>query len=785
MQLKTAYLILSVFLLTFSTELSAQSQITGTVRDVETNEPLVGVSIAIKETQHGTITDGDGKYNLSVHHGKCTVIFSYISHETVTKSVVCTHEKPKQVLNIFLTPSAIKIGELTVTAKSVARQIREKAMPISVITMNQLQGTVSDLNDVLSKTSGVKIRSSGGVGSSARISVRGLEGKRIGFFIDETPLSDNSDFISINDIPVDIIERIEIYKGIVPAKLGGSAVGGAVNIVLKEYPPKYLDASYSLQSFNTHKALAVFKRNKNDVEIGCGGFYTYSDNNYQMQTPEEYGEYTVIRDHDAYEKIGMAASVTSKKWWFDEIELEQIVTFTEKEIQGIEYNIQEANSNSKAYVSGLHFEKDSFLIEGLDFSLNNNYFYTQYKFNDNSMYSYNWDGSIKDTNYITELGIGEGEIGDQPNETDILKHNYHQKLNLNYVLNAKNSINFNSVYRYVKVMPDDPLKDAVIGYETDFTSIMNSWVGGLAYEFNSLNKKFSCLLTGRYYYYSLQSKIVDILDETHTPSDIDNTKQDFGVSLALRHRFTPYFLIKSSISYDVRLPTDDELIGDGFLIAPAGNLNPERNTSFNLGFMYDVSNEKQNRFQFEINGFYMALQDMIRFTGGLLQSKYQNFGEMRTLGVEVEIKADVTRWLYVWGNATYQDLRDTREYEAGSTSPNPTYMDRMPNIPYLFANAGIELHKENFFGGNGQNTRLFTDCSFVEEYFYDFEQSKHQERRIPLELTFNAGIEHSLKNQRVFLSIQANNLTDAKVLSEFNRPLPGRNFGMKLRYIWK
>jgi len=62
-------------------------------------------------------------------------------------------------------------------------------------------------------------------------------------------------------VPLELIDRIEIYKGVVPAKLGGSAMGGAINIVLKEYPPRYLDASYAYESFNTHKATLVLKRN--------------------------------------------------------------------------------------------------------------------------------------------------------------------------------------------------------------------------------------------------------------------------------------------------------------------------------------------------------------------------------------------------------------------------------------------------------------------------------------------------------------------------------------------
>lgn len=140
-------------------------------------------------------------------------------------SAVCLQNVTAQT-DTQISKSNQTLDEIVITGKSEARLIREQAMPISVITMKELQGTVSDVSELLSKISGVKIRVSGGVGSSARISVRGLEGKRIGFFIDETPLSDNSDFLDINDIPIELIDHVEIYKGIAPAKLGGSAVGG-------------------------------------------------------------------------------------------------------------------------------------------------------------------------------------------------------------------------------------------------------------------------------------------------------------------------------------------------------------------------------------------------------------------------------------------------------------------------------------------------------------------------------------------------------------------------------
>ena len=200
-----------------------------------------------------------------------------MGYQTAVQKVTVSKENVKKTI-IRLKAEVKSLDEVVVMGKSEARKIREQAMPVTVYSMSQLQGTVNSVEDILTKTVGVTIRSQGAVGSASRISVRGLEGKRIGFFIDEVPMNDNSDFIDINDIPIDMIDRIEIYKGVVPAKFGGSAVGGAVNIVIKEYPPRYLDASYSFGSFNTHKASSVFKRNlvKQGIELGAALLYTLS-----------------------------------------------------------------------------------------------------------------------------------------------------------------------------------------------------------------------------------------------------------------------------------------------------------------------------------------------------------------------------------------------------------------------------------------------------------------------------------------------------------------------------
>lgn len=770
-------LILILVLSGASPYVQAQQIVTliGKITDKSTGEPLIGAGVYIKSLQKGTTSDAQGRYQLDLKSGTYEISVEYLGYETRMQQIALSRKET--TLDIALAPSSEQLQEVTVMGKSEAHQTREKAMPVSVISMEDMKGIVGNISDVLSKTSGMQVRMSGGEGSSSRLSVRGLEGKRIGYFMDDLALNDNNEAMDINDIPIDFIERIEVYKGVVPARLGGSSIGGAVNFVMKEFPARYADASYSFGSFNTHKANFTFRRNKNGYKGSIGGYYTHADNDYRMELPLQEGRY-INRDHDGYEKLTLGGTFVSTRWWFDEMEFEGIFITSKKEIQGIEYNIQEAESHSKIGVFNNRIKKKDFLLEGIHLDMNNALTYSVYQFRDTAKTRYDWDG----TPYAPVSGYG-GEINGYNSNNKTLT--VFQRTNLDYVINAQHSLTLSSQYRYARGIPQDTLRDKIVGYQATFKSKIHNWVAGLSYEFSTPNGKFINMLTGRFYYYNMQTRLIpDLGSDGYTPQLISNKKSDFGFSEALRYRFTPEWLVKASVSYDVRLPSEQELIGDGFLIEAAGNLNPEHNTSFNLGFMYD-NNKASHRFQLEVNAFGMYLKDMIRLTGGALQSKYENFGKMRTLGAELEVKWDATRWLYLWGNVTYQDLRDTRKYQPGSTVENPTKGDRVPNIPYLFANAGVELHRENVFGGKGQNTRLFTDCSYVDEYLYDFEQSIYQERRIPRVTTLNTGVEHSFCNRTIFVKFQMNNITGEQIFSEFNRPLPGRNFSVKLRYIWK
>ena len=63
--------------------------------------------------------------------------------------------------------------------------------------------------------------------------------------------------------------------------------------------------------------------------------------------------------------------------------------------------------------------------------------------------------------------------------------------------------------------------------------------------------------------------------------------------------------------------------------------------------------------------------------------------------------------------------------------------------------------------------------------------SKYQDRKIPEAFTIDLGYEHSFMNNRWTITLKVKNLTNEAVFSDLNRPLPGRNYGFKVRYVMK
>ena len=674
------------------------------------------------------------------------------------------------------------LGTANVVGHSVVHQLKYAPQIVSLVGERQLQGTASSLNEVLNRVAGVTIRSTGGVGSPSRISVRGLEGKRMGLFVDEAAIGQFSNFVNLDDIPTDMIERVEIYKGIVPYRLGGDALGGAVNVVVKDYPPRYLDASYEYGSFNTHRFNSVFKRHnaKTGLEWGAGGLYVHSDNDYEM-TLHHQGDIRVRRNHDAFTKVVAGGSLKATKWWFDELKLEAIATLTRQELQGIELDYQYAFNHARSILGAVTAKRQDFFVQGLDFDLSAAVNVGSYGQVDTAHVVRGWDGTTR----RSQSPYG-GETMNFPSDSHNSTLNWVSKLNMNYELSENHLVNLNVYGSGTALHPENALMDRALGYRVGYDSRLNSITTGLSYDAFFFNRRLQTALTLKNFYINSRGQHLEnyFLNQLK-PIYIDRV--EWGANFAVAYRPIQEWLFKAAVSSEVRIPSSEELIGNGYTIVPSPELKPERNNSLNLGMLYHKNLERGGMFEAELNVFASQLTDMIRFTPGMIPStaRYANFGAVNSKGVEGEVKGDFTPWLYAYVNATWQDLRDVRQFIPETKVPNPSYEKRIPNVPYMMANCGLELHGRNWFGGKGQNTRVLLDASYIHQYFYDFELSRYQDRKIPTSLTCDAAIEHSFDNNRWTLTFKLRNLTNREVVSEFNRPLPGRNFSIKLRYLFR
>ena len=224
-------------------------QIKGTVKDA-LGEPLIGVSVLVKGTSNGTVTDLDGRFSLNVSVGDI-LEFSYVGY--AAQSVTVKNATP---LDIVLSEDAQALDEVVVTALGIKREA--KALTYNVQEIKAAGITkVKDANFVNSlsgKIAGVTInQSSSGTGGSSRVVMRGtksLFGENNALYVlDGIPMqglrtkqSDNfyesvevADGDGISNINPEDIESMSVLTGASAAALyGNRGANGVILITTKK-----------------------------------------------------------------------------------------------------------------------------------------------------------------------------------------------------------------------------------------------------------------------------------------------------------------------------------------------------------------------------------------------------------------------------------------------------------------------------------------------------------------------------------------------------------------------
>lgn len=742
--------------------------------------------ISMACTGHGGITNQEGIYHVSAPAGNYTLVVSAVGYKTVEKPVTLLRgQRVRQ--NITISPETQQLDEVTVVSTGVSRLKRSAFNAVAVDT-KELQNTTKNLSDALAKAPGMKLRESGGVGSDMQLMLDGFSGKHVKVFIDGVPQEGVGSSFGLNNIPVNFADRIEVYKGVVPVGFGTDAIGGVINIVTNKKRRRwFLDASYSYGSFNTHKSNVNFGQTfKNGFTYEINAFQNYSDNDYHIEAPvEDFETGRIDRDkkvrvkrfNDTYhnEAVVGKVGVVDKKW-ADRLMLGFTYSNMYQDIQtGVRQDIVYGQKHRKGHslMPSLEYYKRNLLAKGLDVALTVNYNKNLTTNVDTASYKYNWYGDRKLLN-------SPGEQSYQHSRAD--NNNWNGTFTANYRLGKMHMLTFNHVLNTfsrsnTSLLAKEEQSDA-IAKET------RKNISGVSYRLMP-SETWNLSVFGKYYNQFVAGPVAtdanqnDYVRTTRSVSSI-------GYGAAGTYFILPGLQAKLSYEKAYRLPTIEEMFGNEDLEMGDIGIRPENSDNVNLNLSY---NRTFGRHSVYVEGglVYRNTKDYIQrnitdLSGGKSAATYINYGKVLTKGYNISARYGFGKWVSVGGNFTQMDVRDNMKTSISGSAENIAYKERMPNLPYIFADSDVTFYWRDL-GRKGNALTVSYDNQYLHSFTYYSSKigSNKGDYVVPSQFSHNLSLSYSLRDGRYNLSFECRNFTDEQLYDNFSLQKAGRAFYGKVR----
>src|SRR5690554_1113073 len=219
-------------------------RVTGRVTSVTDGTPLPGVSIVLKGTNTGTVTDAEGKYSLEAPNDG-VLVFSFIGFEPREVTI-----QNRGVIDLTMEESVEALGEVVVTALGIQREEKSLGFSVGRVSGEELSRVAQEnvLNSMAGKVAGVTISSTGGAGSTVNMVIRGATSMSTDnqplFVIDGVPMTNTVNNVggfgidnrvdygnAIADLDPESIESVSVLKGPSAAALYGTRAGNGVVLI--------------------------------------------------------------------------------------------------------------------------------------------------------------------------------------------------------------------------------------------------------------------------------------------------------------------------------------------------------------------------------------------------------------------------------------------------------------------------------------------------------------------------------------------------------------------------
>ena len=681
---------------------------------------------------------------------------------------------------------SVTLENVTVTGKSKTQRLREGALSVNAIDVRSLAASINSLNALVDRTAGVKIREEGGVGSDFDLSINGMSGNSVRYFIDGVPLDTKGTGVTLANLPISVIDHVDIYKGVVPTWLNSDVLGGAVNIVTNRRRKNYLDVSYGLGSYHTHKADVNGQYVlQNGLTLRPTLGVNYSKNDYVMKDVEVWDENVrkyVAQDrrrfHDDYFSLfGQLEVGVTDKSWADEFFVHLSYNKVNKDLQTGQVQtrvIGMADRSSSAWSIGARYQKREFLLKKLSASLSFSHTWDHSITTDTARRQYDWNGDyIKSSrNEINGRALSQRHFKrPMTNVKADLKYafNEHHLLNLSYALNRTGNNRWDDV--------DETFAPA--------NDVLAKHIIGLSYNQLFWNGRMSNTFFLKDYinYLSVEQtdlSFITLSDEVAAK----NTQNSMGGGVGIKLEILSQLAVKASYEHTVRLPLARELLGNGSTVYANLALKPEMSDNINLG-LFGTFRSGQHTLFYEANGFLRYvdnyIQPQITEKEGTMQ--YTNEPAVYIKGIEGEVRYDWNKRLQVAGNISWQDARNRQRYKTDG-KPSAIFNNRVPNRPWLFASAEAHYTFQNLLQ-KSDRLMLGADYQWVHWFFLSWEGygAADTKARIPEKNLFGANITYSWHHDRYSVSLDCQNLFDETVYDNYRLQKPGRMVFAKFRLL--
>lgn len=780
----------------------SQQIVSGTVYD-EFGSQLNQAKVTLKNPNNTRSVQSDQNGNYIFHNVANGTYQLSLDYNNKQESINIDIKDKDVSFDLYLFPENKhqSLDEIVIQVESVKSKIEKEGFAVNVIETKDAALRNIQTNELLDRSVGVRVRQNGGLGSSVDYNLNGLSGNAIKIFIDGLPIATYGPSFSLNSIPPAQIERIEVYKGVVPVHLSDDALGGAINVVLKKGLRNSVNASVSYGSFNTFQSnFNANFRTSSGFTFKTSGFYNYSDNDYEVwgkfvKNVQPNGRVERVRAkrfNDAYKSLGGLVEVgfTDVKW-ADHFLVGFNISDSYREVQHGTYMTKPymgrfVESDNK--VVSLNYRKKDFLINGLRLNVSGMYSKRHEVVNDTVKWNYNWFG---EQNLDLDGNPILSQTGAQQGAATILHSNreiYTLRGDLTYKILDNHQLVFNHMYYGFKRKDDDEMKSAL---ERSFIETRNLTknITSFAYEAKWFDQKLKTNAFTKHYVQGLEKirPTMKVIDGVNQRVD-ERTENQFtyvGYGGAVSYLLRPAIVLLGSAEEAIRLPSEAETFGDvGENIVENTGLQPEVSSNYNAGFKIGPYKIQEHKISFGGSVFLRDTKDKIvrrsntRINDAEQVAPFENLAKTKSKGFEAELMYQYKDRINVLVNASRFNTVFNKQFDANGNEFG-YYNQQLPNEPFFTVNGSVQYSIHNLLQKKSL-INLYYNFSKIEGFYTNWLEM--DDFKTPNQFIQDVGLSYVFPNRQFVVSFDAKNIFNKEAYDNFAVQKPGRAFYVKLNY---